>query len=127
MIMSKAIQDVLQERKRQIEKKGYTLEVDNAGDRGRLSTAGACYALRAGLVLDEPGTDTLTLKPPGVWPFPPEFWKPKSVREDLVRAIALQLAELELIDRDAFLVARAKDAETSTPVKKNVLEEVLPG
>ncbi|MFO6370442.1 hypothetical protein ACLBWA_35920, partial [Pseudomonas aeruginosa] len=35
------------------------------------------------------------------WPWDEEWWKPKSARENLVRAGALVLAEIERLDRSA--------------------------
>ncbi|MCY2697597.1 hypothetical protein [Acinetobacter baumannii] len=34
------------------------------------------------------------------WPFADTFWKPKSPRQDLVRAAALLIAEIERLDRE---------------------------
>ncbi len=42
----------------------------------------------------------LQLSPPGGWPFADTFWKPKSPRQDLVRAAALLIAEIERLDRE---------------------------
>ncbi|MBV6578953.1 hypothetical protein JL978_18680, partial [Acinetobacter baumannii] len=36
----------------------------------------------------------------GWWPFADTFWKPKSPRQDLVRAAALLIAEIERLDRE---------------------------
>lgn len=43
--------------------------------------------------------EPLVLKPPPFFPYEAHWWKPKTPREDLVRAGALILAEIELIDR----------------------------
>ena len=95
---TKAMKDVLNERQRQILNEGYSNAHDDDHDAGELSGAGAAYALNAscqlypyhGLPLDE--------KPDSfIWD--KKYWKPKSPREDLVRAAALLIAEIERIDR----------------------------
>ncbi|MFD1330728.1 hypothetical protein ACFQ4O_01805 [Methylopila musalis] len=95
---TEAARDVLAERRRQVEAEGWTLEHDDAHDAGEMSAAGAAYAMSAYL-----GTTTryLALDPTGFWPWDPSWWKPKSPREDLVRAGALILAEIERMDRAA--------------------------
>jgi len=91
--MTKAARDVLAERKRQINGERYTPEHDMAEHcNGELARAASCYALQAvGL------GDRRSAEPRG-WPSG-WVWKPKSPREDLVRAAALLLAELERLDR----------------------------
>lgn len=104
--MSKAIDDVLAERKRQIEAEGWTAEHDDRHDDRSLASVAACYAQqyvgRAWLLGFEDGalryqTDTM----PDYWPdsWAEEWWKPKSPRRDLVRAAALLIAEIERLDR----------------------------
>jgi hypothetical protein len=91
--MSKAIEDVIAERKRQVEVEGFTTDHDDAYMRGELAKAAACYALKAsGLV------DTLAQR---FWPWTRDWWKPKDPRANLVRAAALVIAEIERLDRQA--------------------------
>ncbi|WP_173087321.1 hypothetical protein [Devosia sp. 1635] len=112
---SKAAFDVLAERRRQIEAEGWTPDHDDEHRRGQLSRAAAAYAY-FGSLLDEErergaNTDSFTtfiirhLFPSwgtvyGGWDW--HWWKPKTRREDLVRAGALILAEIERLDRDAL-------------------------
>ena len=95
--MTKAAQDVLAERRRQIEVEGWTPEHDDEHDGGELACAAAAYALDAGDKLDQ--------RPPDFWPWyggrPREarWWKPSDRRRNLVKAGALILAEIERLDR----------------------------
>ena len=85
-----AARDVLAERARQVSQEGWTPEHDDQHDGMELAFAASCYA-----VADEG-------EPPNaVWPWPIEWWKPRSHRENLVRAGALILAEIERLDRAA--------------------------
>jgi hypothetical protein len=95
-LTSQAQGDVLRERERQFYEEGWTDEHDDAHAHGELALAGAAYAF----------ADKHGLKP-WFWPFDRAWWKPKSRRENLVRAAALIIAEIERIDRRA---ARAKGA-----------------
>lgn len=76
----------LAERQRQIQVEGWTAEHDDEHDDGQLAKAAAAYAL-AELVERSPM--------PEFWPWQHEWWKPKGRWRNLVRAIALLLAELE--------------------------------
>lgn len=91
--------DVQAERRRQITVEGFDTSKDDASG-GQIAQAAGCYALHAGGI----GTDW----PGGIrngsalfWPWNEEWWKPKSARENLVRAGALVLAEIERLDRSA--------------------------
>ena len=88
---SRALQDVADERQRQREAEGWTLDHDDGHNGGELARAGACYALHAGTDL---GGQT-----PLFWPWAKEWFKPKTARRDLVRAAALIVAEIERGDR----------------------------
>jgi hypothetical protein len=79
--------DVLEERKRQIDSEGYTVEKDDYRSTGELAIAGACYATRFGNEV------------PMRWPLSPDSWKPGDYRRNLVKAAALILAEIERQDR----------------------------
>ncbi|WIX36867.1 hypothetical protein QCC08_24650 [Pseudomonas aeruginosa] len=92
--------DVQAERRRQVEAENWTPEHDDQHSDGQMAQAAGCYALHAGGI----GTDW----PGGIrngsalfWPWDEEWWKPKSARENLVRAGALVLAEIERLDRSA--------------------------
>lgn len=83
--------DVIAERRRQMEKLGFTHEQDDGYVYAELPRAAICYIRTA---MGHPNID-----PPMEWPWSLQHWKPRSPREDLVRAIALLIAEVERIDR----------------------------
>jgi cell pole-organizing protein PopZ len=95
--MSKAINDIVAERRRQIEAEGWTPEHDDAHDDGEMAHAAACYANHsADQIRDHvcpPGD------PPMDWPWDDESWRPSTRRRDLVKAAALIVAEIERLDR----------------------------
>ena len=95
-ITSKAIQDILLERSSQIQIKGYSLEIDDSGAPGRLAAAGACYAIHSAYTTN---LGIGLLGTPEWWPFASDQWKPKTNRENLVKAGALIIAEIERLDR----------------------------
>jgi len=88
--MSKAIEDVVNERQRQQLIEGWDAAHDDKYVDGELASAAACYALFA----DRPGFST-----PAHWPWGSEWWKQTNQRRDLVKAAALIIAEIERIDR----------------------------
>ena len=87
--ITKAAADVLAERRRQIEREGWTPEHDDEHNAGEMARAAACYALFN------------TAPTPTMWPrqWDASWWKPKDDRSNLVRAAALLLAEIERLDR----------------------------
>jgi hypothetical protein len=93
--MSKASDDVLAERQRQITEEGWTPEHDDQQHRETvcgLAVAAGCYAMFAD---SYPNAE----QPPPQWPWDAQWWKPKTYRRDLVRAAAMLVAEIERIDR----------------------------
>lgn len=99
--VSQAARDVLAERARQISGEGFTPEGDDAQADGALARAAGCYAIGPQFIMTHPMGDGAgnILDVPVNWPWAPGWWKPRSRREDLVRAGALILAEIERIDR----------------------------
>ncbi|HAK35501.1 MAG TPA: hypothetical protein DCM44_13295 [Pantoea sp.] len=100
--MSKAIEDVVNERQRQYLIEGYTNEGDDNYTHGELAGAAACYARHVNgrsWVFGSNPEDYQCEPVPDSWPWDEEYWKPKSPRQDLVRAAALIIAEIERIDR----------------------------
>jgi hypothetical protein len=84
------MQDVMNERARQIDVEGWTTEQDDALEFEELPIAAVCY-----IIAD--AYDSV----PEPWPFAAGWWKPKDRRRNLVRAAALLIAEIERIDREA--------------------------
>lgn len=81
---SKAALDVIDERVRQLEAEDWDHAHDDEYINRELSSAALCY-------IQECTTNW--------WPWGDDDWKPKSRRENLVRAAALLIAEIERIDR----------------------------
>lgn len=106
---SKAMLDVSIERYRQILKHGWTAEHDDQHRSGELALAAGWYALNSphvgagdcvgignGSAADKLFHDAYSAY---CWPFDLKWWKPKNQRQDLVRAAALIIAEIERLDR----------------------------
>ncbi|HFZ2384272.1 ead/Ea22-like family protein [Citrobacter freundii] len=89
-----AILDVIAERQRQQSVEGWTPEHDDEHCNGELAMAAVCY-------INETGTVNRNGGKPWGWPWDASWWKPKTRRRNLVKAVALILAEIERIDRAA--------------------------
>ena len=89
--MTKALDDVVAERLRQTEVEGWDKSHDDLHQDHQLSKAAACYACPEITVGKE-----YEVK---YWPWDRNWWKPRSHRENCVRAAALLLAEIERLDR----------------------------
>jgi hypothetical protein len=96
--MNKALEDIAAERLRQQEGEGFTYEHDDQCGDGTLAVAGACYAVN-GAAPDIVRSQAPAGRPPYMWPWGDEWWKPKSRRHDLVRGAALIVAQIEMLDR----------------------------
>jgi hypothetical protein len=95
-----AARDVLAERKRQIDRQGWTHAHDDAHEPGDMARAAASCAINgAGMVFKGRYK---------YWPWSLNWFKPSSPRRDLVKAGALILTEIERID----LAAPASSAES---------------
>jgi len=93
--MRNAIEDIIAERKRQKREERFDEAHDDDHANGELAAAAGCYALHA--------HDDLSKcrypDGPAWWPFDGKWWKPKTPRQNLVRAAALIVAEIERLDR----------------------------
>ena len=98
--MSKAIDDIAAERQRQIDQEGWTPEHDDHHDASEMALVAASYCYSAAQVDEEAWTHDKQRHLPE-WPWEQHWWKPKSPREDLVRAGALIAAEIDRLDRAA--------------------------
>lgn len=98
----KVLEQIFTERRRQINKEGWsTVHDDLDHEEGTLAAAAACYAGRA--------FGKRKSRPPAGWPWSDEWWKPKTPRRDLIRAGALIVAEIEKLDRAAKIEAEEKE------------------
>lgn len=100
---SQAVIDMITERRRQIEAENWTTEHDDDHTDGSLALAAGSYcesAARSKILARTPGG---AFAIPKLWPrsWSLDWWKPKSPREDLVKAGALIIAEIERLDRAA--------------------------
>jgi hypothetical protein len=89
--LSPFMRAAIAERFRQIEQEGFSPAEDDRYLDGELGKAAGCYILHAG---------TLSPTTPHDWPWPAGWWKPNGCRRDLVRGVALAIAEGERIDRE---------------------------
>lgn len=87
------------ERKRQIEREGWSPEHDDQHKDQELVKAALCYAgfVESGESAVEPGDHFRTVPP--AWPWDRGDWKPKDKLTDLVRAGALISAEVDRLIR----------------------------
>lgn len=88
-----ALADIAAERLRQIEGEGWKLRHDDEHTPGAMADAAACYAVAGRARADfkrPPLTEILKM----YWPWDIEWWKPKSIHHNQVRAGALLVAEL---------------------------------
>ena len=92
---SNALDDIANERKRQITTEGWTPEHDDAHTTGELAIAAGCYAIGSQLSGER---DRVFAR---YWPWHKAWWKPDTARRMLVKAGALIVAEIERIDRAA--------------------------
>ncbi|MBX3580092.1 MAG: hypothetical protein KF723_23055 [Rhizobiaceae bacterium] len=99
--MSPGTLDVLAERERQLEVEGWSSDHDDKHDSGEIASAAAAYALPDPSFRLKRNGEGQVVAVPRVWPWSAEWWKPKSRRQNLVRAGALILAELDRLDRAA--------------------------
>lgn len=103
---SKACLDVMNERNRQINNEHFSTEEDDNYEQNELLRASISYsthALSRGWVYSSNlgPQDYQSEEAPDLWGFDLDSWKPKNPRQDLVRAAALLVAEIERIDRNA--------------------------
>ena len=98
--ISSAARDVFAERQRQISAESRTTEHDDAHDNGELAMAAAAYAWSSAMHGD---ATPFMVGWNQLWPWEYEEFKPKTPRENLVRAGALIVAEIERIDRQESL------------------------
>ena len=88
------IEEVVAERRRQVEEEGFIPEYDDQYHSRQLAYAAACYAFRA----TDSNLSYSIIKE--IWPFSMHWWKPTSPRRNLIKAAALIVAEIERIDRN---------------------------
>lgn len=94
---TRVIDEIRQERVRQIKEEGWTAEHDDEHRNGEMASAAACYAIAGNTGL---GPSDIRLNcHEALWPWEEHWWKPRARRRNLVRAAALIVAEIERLDR----------------------------
>lgn len=102
--MKTAIELITEERKRQIEVKGYTPEHDDMHTNGELAMAAATYAATPNININTRKSQGvfLTIKRWALWPFELKSFKPSldnNRKRDLIKSVALMIAEIERLQR----------------------------
>lgn len=93
------IAEVLAERRRQIDIERFTAAHDDGHANDELALAAICYADPDPFRCPVPKGGQEKDYKPRRWPWHVDWWKPKDRRRDLVRAAALLIAAIELLDR----------------------------
>lgn len=110
--VSKAIKDVVSERNRQKNEEFYSDAQDDSYVNNELTRASASYVNhvvgRSWIHLSKPSVYQSEIVP-DLWPWSEQSWKPKSPRQDLVRATALLLADIDRLDRQELSSEDRKD------------------
>jgi|GEM_PF-5624672 len=96
--MPTGIELIAAERQRQIDQEGWTAKHDDQWEDGELVKAAISYLVATD---DEASNFTKTRESFSLsfWPWELRWWKPKTRRENLIRAGALIAAELDRIER----------------------------
>ena len=115
---------IANERQRQIEQEGWTVQHDDGHDGGELAEAAACYALGRAKVYEQlnssRGCDEVCYQyeygwigdGEVEWPWDSEWWKPSSNPvKNLVRAGALIAAEIDRLMRKPEADRRNKERD----------------
>ena len=101
IVTARVVTEIMNERLRQKTEKGYTPEHDDQYQENQLARAAGCYAL------EEKFDD--------FWPWKDGAWKPEvSTRETFIKAAALMVAHIELMDRQTR--AEVKHSTESGPI-----------
>ncbi|WKD28622.1 hypothetical protein NDQ72_01360 [Halomonas sp. KG2] len=88
-----------EERLRQINEEGFTLEHDDQWKSGQLSSAAHCYARIASMAIQNNLTAAY-LPAPGQWQWCEKWWKPShDPKQNIIKAMALLAAEYDRLER----------------------------
>jgi hypothetical protein len=92
-----ALEEIAAERLRQVHVEGWAADHDDEHRGGAMAAAASCYAMAAHWWQN--GWNPIGLTDRMAWPWARRWWKPRNPREDLIRAGALIVAEIERLDR----------------------------
>ncbi len=92
---------IADERVRQIEEEEYDHSKDDRHTMGQLARGAASYAIAAGsnFVEDRHWAKELLMQAVRLWPWHRKTWKSTNPRDDLIKAGAMIVAEIERLDR----------------------------
>lgn len=93
--MKTGIELITEERARQMSGEGYTAEHDDRHSNQELQRAAESYFLSADMLRQ----GFQSIRPPDMWPWEKEWWKPACQSRDLVKAGALWMAEIGRLKR----------------------------
>lgn len=99
LLSSRAVYDFAVERRRQVAEEGWTPDHDDEHRAGELALGAAAYAAYSSSLTD--GTRSVGELALKLWPWQWSWWKPTTLRRNLVKAGALLIAEVERLDRKA--------------------------
>lgn len=119
-VLTQAEIDVIAERRRHVAVEGWTPQHDDRYQNQELGYAAAAYA---GPIWADAAAQERGDLPIG-WPWDPRWYKPRTRRENLVRAASLILADIESIDRASG--ATPSPAPVPPPVLKEATSEASP-
>lgn len=93
---------IRRERCRQIEEEGFDATHDARENRsGNLLMAAVSYLVEAAVLIRNPGgrsaQEHRAVPQPDLWPWSPDWWKPKTPKRDLERAGALIAAQIDVL------------------------------
>lgn len=113
--MSLAMQLVLAERARQVSVEGWTPEHDDRHTDRSLAFAGGFYLYTSG-----PDTHI-----PANWPWDPQWWKPRDQVSNIIRGLALYLAESARLQRAGNLDEAVSWGSLAERLSCSLLEPLL--
>lgn len=96
------VEEVMQERLRQVEAEGWSHAHDDSHTEDQLSRAAVAYILAANSHKADPELVEMIGHNDSVWPWDSSWWKPTNKRRDLIKAAALIIAEIERLDRAEY-------------------------
>lgn len=99
-VLTRAEEDVIMERSRQVLVENWTAEHDDGHVGGEMATAASAYAVAGSYEAELTGIETAMIIDE-LWPvaWDTRWFKPTTPRRNLVKAAAMLIAEIERLDR----------------------------
>jgi hypothetical protein len=100
--MTKGIDLIEHERRRQVNIEGWTPEHDDGHKNGEMAAAGSCYIYMGYLLKNGMSFEVASMEAKTGWPWADEWWKPSENKiRNLVKGGALIAAEIDRLQRAA--------------------------